>query len=46
MIMPFSQFVFAKLLVYSQIRCEEISERKFPKISEKIFEIFLISSIL
>ena len=35
MIMPFSQFVFAKLLVYSQTRFEEISDRKFPKISEK-----------
>ena len=43
MIMPFSQFAFAKLLVYSQTRCEEIN---FQKKSEKIFEIFLISSIL
>lgn len=34
------------IMTYSQARCEEIIKRKFIKISEKIFEIFLISSIL
>ena len=32
MIMLFSQFAFAELLVYSKIGCEEILKRKFPKI--------------